>query len=232
MKGKLPKCISEEKMKFIEENVGILNIDEIAEKINVSRASVKRAGNFKGISFRIYKYSEELKKQVIRHYEENGIGSTRETFHGVCIRSIVERSPRNYARQIRWQDAQLIMAVKFAGLLSFNAQAKYFNRPQAFEGSIKSLWMKKFRVAPSKMHGLAEYKAKQIVTKQCPYVSIKCGEFVRKYYLWVDIYKHLHPHSPPYLVNAIHTAVMFQEWIWNGGDVRRKVTNMLKKFEI
>lgn len=234
--------LSPSEIKFAKAHAGDMKREEIAKRLNVSISNLKRS--CRGVRFYAHngKFKErpQLVKQVIDYYFMHGSNATEKAFPNIKVRSIIER-PQYYGfkkeyRQKRWTDNELIEAVKMAGIISQEAQAKWFNRPNAHKGSIRSLWMKRFAHGGSTIHGMSNYLAKHLVTKKCPCLVTKYwaqrrngNEFARKLYLWVDMEKHLRDDVPEFIRSAIKTLAEFQRWIFKSTNPRQKIIQLLKR---
>src|SRR5690606_27982022 len=144
-----------------------------------------------------YAINPKLVKDVCKYYEMHGKSKTQKCYPEVNVRSIVERYKLFKPRQVKWKEQEIIQLARFAGVISMQAQAKYFNRPRANAGSIKSVWVKKFRNCGGRIHGMAWYQARHITTPECPVLltpfwvqrkpgSVK-GTAIRKLCLWTDM---------------------------------------------
>ena len=216
--------------------IGKMPRDEIAKEVGVSVSSLKRA--FRGTRicfFNKHVANPDRVKQVCQFYEEHGREATQKAFPEIKVRSIVERYKLYDPRQVRWTDEQIILAAKYAGILSYDQQAEIFNRPNAHAGSIKSLWMKRFRMAGGSINGMSEFMARTLVTDKCPFVQTRFWEtrrgdksFSRKLYLWVDMEKHLLPDVPDFIRSAIESMADFQRWLFESNNPRNKILKILK----
>jgi hypothetical protein len=225
--------------------VGDFSIEEIAEKIGVSVPNLKRS--MPGTSFCFhsgkYKNRPELVKKIISYYKTHTLDETKKKFDkgGVSAKSITDR-PEYYGlnktgKQIRWTDKQIIEAVKMQGLVSPKAQAKYFNRPGAFEGSIKSLLTKRFDRSTG-LNGLTRFNAKDVVFKKVEYLkplgtsrSGKIMEF-KNLILWVDLEKNLKPGIPSAIKEGIECMADFQRWIWKSKNPKPLILKMIREREV
>jgi len=205
---------------------------EIAVEIGVSEATLKRAATIAGWEFTFkkaapfIKYPKELTKEVIGYYEQHGLKKTKEKFPEVKVRSIIERYPRNKARQSRWTGKQMVEAVKMAGLISLENQAKYFNRPRANRGAMVSLWQKRFGSKPGRIHGLPNYKASLFVTDDCPRVKTGLKNGVRLC-LWVDCVKYAREDCPDFIMDAFKCMAEFQIKLM-GKNPRKEIDEIIK----
>jgi hypothetical protein len=213
--------------------------NELAEYIGSSRTNLIRWATANGVSLDAHSYKPEVKARVLAYYERHGRVKTQKAFPGVGVRSIVERNYGAFQpRQIRWTDEQIIEAARMSGLVSPLAQAKYFNRPRAHVGSIKSLWMKKFKHGGGGINGMVHDTAKHLVTVKARYLKPKgltrknkLVEF-RRLILWVDIEKCMKPETPAFIQDAIHALADFQRWLHGTKNPRPKILKMIKEREL
>lgn len=220
--------------------IGKMPRDEIAERLGVSVSSLKRA--FRGTRLAFHNYctaNPELVRAVNQYYETHNINDTAKAF-GLMPKQvdyIVYRYKMHKPKQLRWTDEQVIESAKMSGLVSFKAQARFFNRPGAFEGSIKALWQKKFKVPPGGINGMPHWKAREIVSADVPYIRpvgmSRDGKLVRfrRIALWVDMEKYLLPDVPQFIREAIMTMARFQRWLWKSYDPKPLILQMIKQRE-
>jgi hypothetical protein len=221
--------------------IGKMPREEIAQTLGVSVVSLKRA--FRGTRLAYHNYCQanpSLVRQVNVYYEKHGNKRTAEHF-GIRrkqVEHIVYRYRLSNPRQIRWTDKQIIEATRMAGLVSPLAQAKYFERPNAFSGSIKSLWTKRFGIGPGCINGMTHWHAKELVTTKARYLKpvgeSRDGEPVefRRLILWVDMERCLKPGTPRFIRDAIKTMANFQRWIHGGGNVKQKILKIIQEREL
>jgi hypothetical protein len=232
--------LTKEQRQEAEKLIGKMDRKEIAEHLGVSLANLKRAFRGRRLAFHNkYARQPDLVKAVCKYYEKHGKIKTQKKFPQVCVRSVVERYPYFKPRQTRWSDSQIVEAAKMSGLISMNAQAKWFNRPNAFEGSIKSLWTKRFGFGGGSIHGLSYCVGKELVTRRCKPIDTFFWQtvrnehkFGRKLYLWVDIEKHLKSGFPDCIDEAVTTMADFQRWIFQTDNPRRKILQLMKEREL
>lgn len=241
--NKYPKStMTKEQIKRARALIGIKNRHEIAEEIGVSLSNLKRA--FRGVRFpRLSEYSSDVIEKVCSYYEKHGKNKTQEKFKNVNVRAIVERHNDKFKpRQVRWTDKELIELARMAGLISFAGQAKYFNRPRANDGSIWSVWVKKFHLGSGTLNGLQLNTSKYICTADCPTLKVKLlkrrdprkisnieNRYIR---LWVDLENHLKPEIAPYLKEAIKAMAKYQRWLFNSKNPKRKILKMIREREV
>jgi hypothetical protein len=200
--------------------IGVLSRKEIAQRLGVSRAAVGRYTRDHGLYGRSDAYTSAVVAAVCSAYETLGRRPTERLFPDVSIRSIVERYKQHRPRQIRWTGAQMIEAARMAGLVSATAQARYFGRPNAYAGSIRSVWAKRFQCAPMDVNGLGVQLAWWIATPGLPAVVVKhsaAGTCTPKV-LWLDLVQHLRPDVPDWVRNAVQVLARFQAWLHGTDD--------------
>lgn len=213
---------------------------EICKLLEVSLSNLKRSCpdvsfNYKNYTRNKYITNPKLVKKVCAYYEKHGKRKTQEKFPEVNIRSVVERYTDFKPRQSRWSDKQIQELAKMAGLISFKAQAKYFNRPLANEGSIRSAWVKKFGHGQRVINGMAHWKAKHFIKKSCPIIETPFGSnsHTQKHLiLWVDFEKHIRSDCPEFIKEAVGTMASFQRKLFNVKDVRTKVKRLISEREV
>lgn len=234
---------------FAIRHAGDMTIDEIAKKLKTSRSNVKRScrgTRFYAVNGK-YKYRPKLIHKVIDHYFEYGKPATEKAFPDVNVKCIVDR-PEYYGvkriyRQVKWTDSQVVELAKMAGVVSINAQAKYFNRPRANAGSIKSVWMKKFRNSGGSVNGMSWVLARHFVTPKCPRFQTafwstrqrrngKNLSYSRWLVTWVDFEKNLLPGSPKWLRDCAYSMAKFQTWLHGTNRPRQKLIKMMEKREV
>ena len=206
---------------------------QIAEAVGVSQAQVARYLRETGRPSNARDYSPDVVAAVLAAYlaAPRGAGKRRvqELFPEVCVRSIVERSRDGRARQIRWTPAQLVEAARMAGLVSHGAQARFFGRPNAYDGSIHAVWAKRFQCAPGDLNGLGIHQAWRLARSGCPAVLVRrqeAGVPIAKV-LWLDLVDWLRPEVEPWVVEAIAALARFQRWLHGGAgtaDIRQMIT--------
>jgi transcriptional regulator with XRE-family HTH domain len=212
--------------------------EQIAEKAGVSVATLKRwardNGNIRLAYYNRWAANPRLVNQVCQYYAKHGRRKTQERFPGITVRSIVERY-RHDPRRVRWTDEQLKELARMAGLVSMEAQAKYFNRPNANVGSIKSAWMKRFGHGSMNINGLSWWVAREFVRASCPRVQTKFWDRsdgkVRSCVLWVDMKRHLRKDAPEWLRDVAEAMSNFQRWLHGTDQVRARIKRMIHERE-
>jgi hypothetical protein len=229
--------------------IGKVGRDDIAKKLGVSVPNLKRS--MRGVRFWFkngkWKMRPELTRQIIKYYEKHGMVKTLKRFPQYSVKSVTDR-PEYYGikrtyRQMRWKDSELIEASRMAGLVSHKAQAKYFSRPRAYEGSIKSLWTKNFKLPAGELNGMHWHNARHIVSKDCPKVLTKLicrrndgapmgSKDKNIICLWSDMEKHILPGTPDFIKEAVGTLASFQKWLYGTRSVRKKVLELINQREL
>jgi hypothetical protein len=202
---------------------GTMRRMEIAAVVDVSQAQVNRFLREQALRSNVRDYSPEEVQMVCAAYAVLGKVRTQALFPQFVVRSIVERyyKPQGLPpRQERWMGEQLIDAARMAGLVSHTAQARFFARPNAYNGSIRSLWQKWFRCAPIHVHGLPLHLGWAYVRPgtTATLVAQQSMPGPRCLLLWLDMAGHLRPDVEPWVVAAIHTLARFQAWLTGTTD--------------
>lgn len=223
--------------------IGKMSREDIAKEVGASRSAFNRAFRGKHVVFyNRYSHNPNLVKRVCAYYEKNGRPATIKAFPDANVRSIVEhygqRKGMIKPRTIRWTDSQLRELAKMGGLVSYQAQAKFFKRPRAYAGSIAAAWTKKFGYLSGEINGMKHNQARHFVTASCPFITVKLLKArkktrfnYRKVYLWTDMEKHLRSDCPDFVVEAIKALANFQRWLFDVKDPRRAVIAMQKARE-
>lgn len=211
---------------------GSMYAHEIAERIGTSQTNLKRWARDNGASLNAHKYDKKTVRSVTEYYAKHGRVKTQERFPGVKVRSIVERYLKEAdRRQIRWTSEQLIELAKMGGLIRYEAQAKYFDRPGANAGSVKSAWQKRYGFGGTNVNGLSFHIAKQYVTENCPVYETSfwvTHNGPRKVVLWIDVAKHLKPEVCLEIRNAVKALAKFQRWL-HGRNARASILRILEE---
>jgi len=211
---------------------GTMPRDEIAKRLGVSLTNLKRScPNVKFIYYYFWKNNPDLVLEICKYYEKNGKMKTQEKYPDIKIRSIIEHYKLFKPRQIKWKENELIELAKFAGIVPLKQQAKFFNRPRANSGSIKSVWYKKFKTTPCYMHGMPIHKAKIFLEKGFPMITVKrqiSGDQTRLA-LWCDAVFYIRKDCPDFVRDAINAMAEFQNKLFNGNP-RMEIENILACF--
>lgn len=240
LRSKPRGSMTKEQIAFAKKNRNKMKREDICKKLGVSLSNLKRSCiniNFEYIHHRKNKYitNPKLVEKVLRCYEKHGKKKTQEKFPDVRIRSVVERYKDYLPRQEKWSDKQLIELTQMAGLVSFKSQARYFSRPNANEGSIKSVWVKKFKTSQENINGMAYHKAKHFVNKKAPFINTSFGSGsgnAKRLLLWVDFEKHINFDAPSFIKEAVSLMAEFQRKLFKVKDVREKIIQMMKEREL
>lgn len=231
--------LTERQVKVVLKYAGRIPQKELAIKIKSSRSNLIRWASRHAISLDSLSYKPEVVRAVCGFYEMHGRRATERAFPKVSVRSIIEHKGLGMfkPRQTRWDDKSLLEAARMAGLVSPEAQAKYFNRPGAHRGSIKSLWTKRFGFGACKINGMAHWHAKHLVTVKArylrPYGEGRDGKPVqfRRLILWVNMEKCLKPDVPEFIRDAVKTMAQFQRWLHATPDPATKIKRMIRERE-
>lgn len=223
---------------------------EIAERLGVSLSNLKRScPGTKFATTWIHKMNPERTREVILYYFKNGKVATEKKYPHLNVKAIVDR-PEYYGlkrvhRQLRWTESELLESVKMAGLVSFPAQAKYFNRPRANSGSIKSLWVKRHKSSYSQINGMVRNKARRLVVFNIKgrghYIKVvgtsrdgkvTASRSCRKIMLWVDMEKSLKPDLPAFIREGVKAMADFQRWLWQSENPGPLIKKMIREREL
>lgn len=216
-------ALSAEHATEVRRLAGTMARREIAAQLGVSLTQVNRFLREQGLRSNARDTPADLVHAVCTAYMALGLRKTEELFPGVGVRSIIERDYKrgNFPpRQERWTSAQLLDAARMGGLISHNAQAGYFARPRAYNGSIAALWTKWFRCAPGAIHGLPLQGAWQALQPGTRGTLVRQHVLpgVKVVVLWLDMPGHLRPTLEPWVQDAIATLAQFQAWLWGTHD--------------
>jgi len=211
--------------------LGTVTRHEIARRVGVSKAAVNRYLREVGLRKRSDQYAPEVVAAVTSAYEAGGKAQVHELFPHASVRSIVERYP-HAPRQIRWTAEQLIEAAKMAGLVSHTGQARYFGRPNAYAGSIASVWAKTFQCAEGDINGLGVHLTWRLVRPGTPAVLVHQRTLPgpRTLVLWLDLTAHLRAEVAPAIRQAIVALARFQAWL-HGTDDPAAIRRMIQERE-
>lgn len=193
---------------------------EIAARVGITQARLHRYLTEQGLRSNARDYPPDVVQTVCATYAALGKRKTQDLFPDVVVRCIVERYREYAPRQIRWTGEQQLEAVRMAGLVSHTAQARYFGRPNAFEGSIKSFWAKTMGCPPKDVHGLGFTVAWQLATAGTPATLVtqaaqSCPHAV---VLWLDLVPHLRPGVAPEVRQMVEVLARFQAWVFGSID--------------
>lgn len=236
--------MTRDQIKIAKEMAGKVPREEIAMALGVSLSNLKRScRDTSFLYYYIHKNNPNLVREICSYYEKNGKNKTQKKYPNIKIRSVIEHYKTFSPRQTRWTEKQLHELVKMGGLVSKEAQAKYFNRPRANAGSIESAWIKKINTKMSTIHYLPTYRAKYFIKNSCPSIEVKFWsrntinkgkkphqEFV-KAHLWCDIKKHLKNDCPSFFKEAVIALDKFQQWIFNSTNPKPLILKMIQERE-
>lgn len=224
--------------KVVRRLAGKMPYEKLAKKIGSSRSNLMRwARDRDDVSLDSSSYKSDVVKDVCSYYEKHGKEKTQKRFPKVNVRSIVERHKLYKPRQVRWKGSEIVELAKMAGLISFEAQAKYFNRPNANAGSIRSFWMKRGMCAVGSVNGMAKFKAKHLCSNDLEYIKVfgnsRSLERVRflNLALWVEMEKHLEENCPQFIKEAIFVMADFQRWLFGNRNTKNKILKMIRERE-
>jgi hypothetical protein len=210
-------------------------IKKLAKKVGTSDSNLNRWAKQNGVSINALKYPDATVHAVTAYYSNNGRVKTETRFPGICVRSIVERYPVK-PRQIRWKESEIILAAKMAGLVAMERQARIFNRPNANIGSIRSLWVKKFRNSGGGIHGLSDHQARHLLKPGYPIIRTQFwvtrnrldrDEHARKLVLWCDMGPWLKRGTPKFIREAVKSMAQFQCWLFESSNPKRQILKLL-----
>ena len=148
--------------------------------------------------------------------------------------------PEKYMDHLMSTDVQTAITLFNSGIISKKAQARYFGRPNAHEGSIISAWMKKHKHGGGNVNGISWYVARHFVGPRCKPLRLKVWArrkntrrlVGRQLVLWVELNKHLKSASPLWIKQCIREMAAYQRWIFGVQDVKLKVNRMINEREI
>ena len=196
---------------------------QIAARVGVSHAQLNRYLGEQGLTSNARDYPPEIVAAVCATYAALGKRRTQDLFPDVVVRCIIDRHKDYPPRQIRWTGEQQIEAVRMAGLVSHTAQARYFNRPNAYAGSIKKFWARVVGCAPRDVHGLGVHLVWRLVLPGVPAVLLSQATQPgpRGIVLWLDLVHHLRPDVDPLLRLMVDVLARFQAWLFCDTDTAR-----------
>ena len=220
--------VTEAQGALIRQLRGTMTRARIAERVGITHAQLNRYLAEQGLTSNARDYPPEVVTAVCTTYAALGKRRTQDLFPDVVVRSLIERHKDYPPRQVRWTGEQQIEAVRMAGLVSHTAQARYFGRPNAFEGSIRSFWQKGMACAPRDVHGLGHHLVWQIARPGVPAVLVSQQEQpgARVVVLWLDLVGHLRPGAAPEVRQMVEVLARFQGWLYGSTDtavIRRMV---------
>jgi hypothetical protein len=215
LKVKIEPFLYEDTKQIIRKYAGKIERKKLAEKAGVSIATLKRFAIMENLDITTFRYTPDEIRKVCDYYLIHGIVKTAQHFPHVKVRSIVERYFRSLGigtRQERWTPEQLYELAKMGGLISQNAQARYFKRPNAYAGSIKSVWSKVFKCKPANLNSCPHHIAKRIVEYKCPFYA-KRGRSHVMFALWLDVQRNLKDDVSEDVKKLVNAMARFQKWL-------------------
>lgn len=217
--------------------LGQMSYPEIQRRLGLSNAAIVRWCWEESVTHPFWNaYRPEVVVAVLAAYEAapagQGTRRVQEQFPDVHVRSIVGRHRLARPRQTRWTGAQLFEAARMAGLVSPNAQARYFGRPHASDGSIKALWVKRFQCPARDVNGLAAHTAWPLCGPGTPAVLVRHPQTSAPSMkiLWMDLAEHLRPEVAAPLREAVEALAAFQRWL-QGTRAREAIMTMIRERE-
>jgi hypothetical protein len=228
----LPAFADEKTIENVLSLVGTKLAREVASDLGMSVASLKRITKTLGVSAKKITVTESQITEVRAYYLKHGRPATEQRFPNIKVRTIIERYgwvKGECPRQRRWKDSELIELAKFAGLVSYENQANFFNRPRAHAGSIKSAWTKKFKTHPGFMHGIPLHKAKIFLDPGFPTIQVQNSMIDvggKKMVLFCDAVEYIAKDCPVFVRDAIKAMAEFQEKLF-GKNPRLHIENIL-----
>lgn len=238
--------LSAAQKRWVKERIGKMPVTEMAERLGTSVSNVKRAFRGKSLWFHNgkLKNNPKLVKQVLDYYSAHGWHATEKAFPNLRIKSIIHRADyfgfKLKPRQARWKEHEIILAARMAGLVDGKRQARIFNRPGANEGSIKSLWMKRFGHGGGNIHGMSEWMAKHLLKPGYPVLKTRVWSKrkgqpdrgpVRGLVLWCDMDGYLKPDVPAFVRDGVQAMAEFQCWLFETRKPKRAILEILKLAE-
>jgi hypothetical protein len=212
----------------IEALRGTLARWQIAQRVGISHTQLNRYLAEQGLTSNARDYPPEIVTAVCATYAALGKRRTQDLFPDVVVRCVIERHRDYPPRQVRWTGTQQIEAVRMGGLVSHTAQARYFDRPNAYEGSIKKFWERVVGCAPRDMHGLGVHQVWRLTTPGVPAVLVTQATQPgpRAIVLWLDLAQHLRPGVAPEGRQMVEVLARFQAWLFGTTDttaIRRMI---------
>lgn len=199
------------KVDYILKNANKKNINDIAQDLGVSRSTIKRIGKKENIRFTFYKksfYKRDYKKKVLKYYENHTLEETKKKFNNNSIRSIIETN-QHKEKLSRWKENEIIYVIKNYPKKNMKEIAGCLKRPNAMEGSIRSLYLKRLKFTGNFYHGLPKYKARIFVNKQCKYEKIGFYNIAS----WENILKYKKTDCPNVVIKIAKSMILFKNWI-------------------
>ena len=136
---KYPKTtMTHEQIEIAKTMIGRKTRHEICSELGISLASLKRA--FRGTRIPWIKefINQQMSEKVSKYYETHTLDETQKKFKNIRVRSIIERYKIHKAKCVKWTDHDVVVQVRMQGLISYNAQAKFFKKKKLNKGGIIS----------------------------------------------------------------------------------------------
>lgn len=224
-----PANVSPAQAAMIRQLRGTMIRRELARHVGISQAQLHRYLTEHGLDSNARDYPPEVVTAVCTTYAALGKRRTQELFPDVVVRCIIERHKDYPPRQVRWTGEHQIEAVRMAGLVSHTAQAHYFNRPNAYEGSIKKFWARVVGCAPRDVHGLGHHLVWRLATAGVPAVLVTQATQPgpRAVVLWLDLVHYLREDVDPLVRRLVEILARFQGWVFSTNStekIRRMIT--------
>lgn len=209
----------------------------VAECVGCTVSAISRLGREKKLSFSAMPYATnpDLVRRIVAHYRAFGGPATLDKFGKMAnLRSVVERySPEPGPHRIaRWTNKQVVELARMGGLVSFEAQARYFNRPNAYAGSINAFWQNRVGVGPGQIHGMSVRIAQQLCQQPFKATIVSGSEGssadTRRLVLWVDAVKCLRGDIPDFMREAIEVMAGFQHWLFKTDNPRAAILRLIR----
>ena len=233
MKNKLPSCLSQSDINFIKKNAGKIKRQEIADKLNVSIATLKRAAKYLNISFALpKKYNSKIVNDVLDYYKIHGKLKTKEKYNDVKFRSIVEKyGYKKNLRFIPWKFEEILLSVRLSGLFNCNDIAKYINRGAKHASITTTIYRNMFNLKVKnirKINGLSRKEAIFYVYDNCPCLKTTYTTF-NEIFLYCDMEKHLKKNLNKNLIKHIKLCAKIQKWLWSSNEPKNEILKLYNK---
>lgn len=238
---RLKKCplgrLTPDQEKKVRKLAGTMKIKDLAKVVGTSDSTLDRWAKHNNFDINWLKYKPDEIRAVCASYELHGKVKTQKMFPKLNVRSIVEKHKIFEPRQTKWTDQQMIELVKMAGLVSPTGQQRFFKRPNSFEGGIKSVWIKRFGLKQTSIHGMPHWTAKHLVNSNARYIQpfgiSRSGKKVkfRRVILWTEMEKCLKPEVPDFICEAIKSMAQFQRTLFGVKDPKKKIIKMITERE-
>lgn len=229
---------------------------EISQKLNraVTSVSVYVRNRFGGNPSYLKKKTKHahLHEKVLKYFFNHSFEDTAKYFELTqselksCMTCAYRQPHLKYLRKDDrinhrrfWTEKEIITMLRMCGIFSRHKIAEVLDRGN--ERVIKEK-LNKLGVASRNINGLNLAQFRNGFGVDCvKFVRGNAGpsggrgQFFFKIVLWVDVEKMIDRgeiETFNFYEKLIKTMASFQRWIWGGGDVRRKVLNMIRKVEL